>query len=118
MRRRPIKTACKQGYVPKKQTVPYQKEGRRNMMKRRWLWVLGAGVLATVGVVTAERGFAIENDGPKCTPATLKGRYLFASTGTLFPPAFGLTETAVGSAAGVHIFDGNGGGQDYVTFTI
>jgi hypothetical protein len=71
-----------------------------------------------VGLLTVEQGFA--NDGaPRCTLATLKGRYLFGGgTATLFPPAFGLTEQAIGSAAGFHIFNGNGTGHDYVTFTL
>jgi hypothetical protein len=88
-------------------------------MKRVGLWALGIGVLASVGLLTVGHGFADENDGtPKCTLATLKGRYLFGGSGTLFPPAFGVTETSVDSAAGFHIFDGKGKGHDYVTFTI
>ena len=88
-------------------------------MKRVGLWALGIGVLASVGLFTAEQGFAANDGAPKCTLATLKGRYLFGGgTGTLFPPAFGVTEVSVASAAGFHIFNGNGTGQDYVTFTI
>ena len=88
-------------------------------MNRVGLWAVGIGVFASVGLLTGARGFADENDGtPKCTLATLKGRYLFAGSGTLFPPAFGVTETSVDSAAGFHIFDGKGKGHDYVTFTI
>src|SRR4030095_2326443 len=45
----------------------------------------------------------------------LRGRYLFASTGTLLPPAFGVKEPTPISVAGYHIFDGKGGGQDFVT---
>ena len=64
------------------------------------------------------RAFADDNDGAtKCTVKTLKGRYLFAGQGTLFAPAF-VTEPSLGNAAGFHIFDGNGKGQDFVTFTI
>ncbi len=72
------------------------------------------------GLLTAATGFAGDNDGPpKCTLATLKGRYLFGGgSATLFPPAFGLTEPAISSAAGFHIFDGRGTGHDYVTFTL
>ena len=87
-------------------------------MKRVGLWAVGIGVLASVGLFTAGEGFAANDGAPKCTLATLKGRYLFAASGTLFPPALGLTEQAVGNAAGFHIFNGNGTGQDYVTFTI
>jgi hypothetical protein len=88
-------------------------------MNRVGLWAIGIGVLVSMGLLTVKHGYADENDrATKCTLATLKGRYLFAGTGTLFPPAFGLTEQAVGNAAGYHVFNGNGTGQDYVTFTI
>ena len=88
-------------------------------MKSVGLWAAGIGALASVGLLTVEQGFADENDrATKCTPATLKGRYLFAGSGTLFPPAFGVTEVSVGNAAGFHIFNGNSTGQDYVTFTL
>jgi hypothetical protein len=51
---------------------------------------------------------------------TLKGRYLFAASSPLFPGAFGglIKVESVGNAAGYHIFNGNGTGQDYVTFTL
>ena len=88
-------------------------------MRRIGLWALGIGVLVSVGPLTVELAYAGNNDGaPKCTLATLKGRYLFAAHATLFPPALGLTEQAVGNAAGYHVFNGNGTGQDYVTVTI
>jgi hypothetical protein len=86
-------------------------------MKRIGLGVFGIGVLASVGLVTMQQGIA--GDGaPKCTPATLKGRYLFAAPAFIFPPAFGVKEQAVGNAAGFHVFNGDGTGQDYVTFTL
>ena len=88
-------------------------------MNRVGLWTVCIGALATVGLVSVEQAFA--GDGaPKCSVATLKGRYLFAAPGILFPPAFGLTgtETAVGNAAGFHVFNGDGTGQDYVTFAL
>ena len=114
-----MKVACKRGDLRTK-AYRTESEGREaNNMKRVGLWAVGIGVLASVGLITVAQGFADENDrATKCTLATLKGRYLFAGTGTLFPPAFGVTETAVDSAAGFHIFDGNGKGHDYVTFTI
>jgi hypothetical protein len=88
-------------------------------MKRVGRCAVGIGVLASVGLLTAAQGYAGDNDGAtQCSLKTLKGRYLFAGSGTLFPPAFGVTETSVDSAAGYHIFDGNGRGHDYVTFTI
>jgi len=88
-------------------------------MKRKALWIVGVGVLGSVAMLAAGQGFAIVNDGaPNCTLSTLKGRYLFSAPAILFPPAFGLTEQAVGNAAGFHIFNGNGTGKDYVTFTL
>jgi hypothetical protein len=89
------------------------------MLKRAGLWAIGIGVLASVGLVSVEQAFA--GDGaPKCSVATLKGRYLFAAPTILFAPAFGLqgTETAVGNAAGIHVFNGDGTGEDYVTATL
>jgi hypothetical protein len=95
-------------------------------MKRVGLWAVGICVLVSVGLLTVAQGYAGEaqgyagdNDGaPKCTLATLKGRYLFATSGVGFPPAFGVTEQALGNAAGYHVFNGDGTGQEYVTFTI
>jgi hypothetical protein len=89
-------------------------------MKRVGVWAIAMGMLVGVGLVTVKQGFADENERPtKCTLATLKGRYLFGGgSATLFPPAFGVTEVSLGSAAGYHIFDGKGRGHDYVTFTI
>jgi hypothetical protein len=88
-------------------------------MKRVGLWAVGIGVLASVGLLSVAPGYAGDNDGAtQCSLKTLKGRYLFGAPGTLFPPAFGVKEVSVDNAAGFHIFDGNGGGHDYVTFTV
>ena len=88
-------------------------------MKRVGLWAVGIGVLVSAGFLTAAQGFAGDNDGAtQCSLKTLKGRYLFAAPGTAFPPAFGVKEVSVDNAAGFHICDGNGGGHDYVTFTV
>ena len=84
-------------------------------MKRVGIWAaIGLGIFITVGLLTVPQGYAEE----KCTLKTLKGRYLFALTGTLFPPAFGVTEPTPSNAAGFHIFNGDGTGTDIVTFTI
>jgi hypothetical protein len=53
-----------------------------------------------------------------CTLATLQGRYLFADSGVLLPPAFGVTQPTLAADAGVHIFNGDGTGTDTVTFRI
>ena len=114
-----VKVACKRGDLRTK-AYRTESEGREaNIMKRVGLWAVGIGVLASVGLLTVTQGYAGDNDGAtKCTVKTLKGRYLFAGAGTLFPPAFGVTEESVGNAAGYHIFNGDGTGQDYVTFTL
>jgi len=78
------------------------------------LWALGVGVLVGIGPLGAERGYA--DDAKKCAPATLKGRYLFGGSATVFPPAFGVTEPSPASAAGYHIYNGDGTGTDFVTF--
>jgi hypothetical protein len=75
---------------------------------------IGLGLFITVGLVTVESGYA----EPKCTLKTLKGRYLFAQSGTLLPPAFGVTEPTPSQAAGFHIFNGDGTGTDVVTVRI
>jgi hypothetical protein len=99
-----MKVACKRGDLRTK-AYRTESEGREaNIMKRVGLWAVGIGVLASVGLLTVAQGFADENDrATRCTLATLKGRYLFAGTGTLFPPAFGVTKVSVDSAAGFHI---------------
>jgi hypothetical protein len=88
-------------------------------MKRVGLCAVGIGVLVSVGLLSVAQGYAGDNDGAtKCSLKTLNGRYLLAGTGTLFPPAFGVTEESVDNVAGFHIFNGDGTGQDYVTFTL
>ena len=85
-------------------------------MKRIGLWAIGTGVLLSAGYLTVGQGYADDEKG--CTLATLNGQYLFAGSGTLFPPAFGVTAPAVGASAGYHIFNGDGTGTDFVTFTV
>jgi hypothetical protein len=74
-------------------------------MRRLGLRLIGMGMLASVGLLTVEQGFADEIDrATKCTLARLTGQYLFAGSATLFPPAFGVAELSVGNSAGYHIF--------------
>ena len=91
-------------------------------MKRVGLWTIGIGLVVTVGLLTAEQGYAGEKGEkehtPTCTLATLKGRYLFATYGTILPPAFGVTEPTPGASAGFHIFNGDGTGTDTVTVRV
>ena len=51
------------------------------------------GILVSVGPLAVDRGYAGEG-ATKCTLATLNGQYLFNGTGTLFPPAFGVTSAS------------------------
>ena len=84
-------------------------------MKRLGLWAIGVAALALAGPIATLAG---ENEG-RCTLATLNGQYLFNGSGTLFPPAFGLTSgTAIGTSAGFHIFNGDGTGTDFVAFSV
>jgi hypothetical protein len=83
-------------------------------MKRAGLWATAVGMVVSIGV---EQGYAGERV-EKCTLATLNGQYLFAESGTLFPPGFGVTKQSIGNVAGFHIFNGDGTGTDFVTFSI
>lgn len=83
-------------------------------MKRVGLWAVAIGVVVSMGV---EQGYAGER-AEKCTLATLNGQYLFAGSVTLFPPAFGVTSVSIGNSAGFHIFNGDGTGTDFVTFSV
>ena len=114
-----VKAAYKQGDLRTKADHT-EFEGREgNNMKRVGLWAIGIGVLVSVGLLSVAQGYAGDNAGAtQCSLKTLKGRYLFAAPGTAFPPAFGVKEVSVSNAAGFHIFNGDGTGQDYVTLTI
>lgn len=91
-------------------------------MKLAGLWGIAFGAVVSVGLFAGEQAYAGENDHPtKCTLATLDGQYLFAGSGTLFPPAFGIpkgTPPSPAASAGYHIFNGDGTGTDFVTFTV
>ena len=64
-------------------------------MKYAGLWAIGIGVLIGAGLLPMGRACAGEDDHPtRCTLATLNGQYLFNGTGTLFPPAFGVTSAS------------------------
>ena len=83
------------------------------------LTAIGIGIFLTVGLITVRQGYAEEkNHEPTCTLATLKGRYLFATSGTILPPAFGVTEPTPGASAGFNIFNGDGTGTGIVTVRI
>jgi hypothetical protein len=90
---------------------------RRTHMRRVGLWAIGIGVFLSLGPLTVERGYAEKNeDATKCTLATLKGRYLYAVTGTDFPPR--VAQESVGARVGFRIFNGDGTGTTIATASL
>src|SRR5712671_914603 len=85
---------------------------RISMMPTRIMIV--CGLLVAGSSAWADDGV----EGPPCTLKTLKGRYLVADKGTIFPPAFGVTAPSFGTNAGFHLFNGDGTGTDIVTVRI
>jgi len=80
---------------------------------------LAAGLVAIAGLSLSGTLAASHDDGPRgCTLATLKGRYLFAFSTTLLPPAFGVTQPTPSAAAGFQTLNGDGTGTDTVTLSI
>jgi len=87
-------------------------------MKRVGLSAVRMGVLVSVGLLTVEKGFTEEQHAMRCTLDTLKGRYLYALTGTAFPPAAGVTEESAAARAGSRIFYGDGTGTTIATTSV
>ena len=88
-------------------------------MKCARLWAIGIGALVGAGLLPMGRAYAGGGDHPsRCTLATLNGQYMFGGPGTLFPPAFGVTARSTAASAGFHIFNGDGTGTDFVTFSV
>ena len=86
---------------------------------RKWLFephAIGVALLLTTGFLIGPAYAG--DDVRKCGLETLRGQYLSSATGTIFPPAFGVTEPAISDSAAYIIFYGDGTGTDYVTFTI
>jgi len=80
---------------------------------------LVAAAATLVGLSLSGPLAASNDDGPRpCSVATLKGRYLFADAGTLYPPAFGVAQPTPAANAGFHLFNGDGTGTDTVTFRV
>jgi hypothetical protein len=88
-------------------------------MKGLAVEAIGLGLLVSAGLLRAEPAYAGANDNvAKCSLATPRGQYLVAASGRCSPPAFGVTEPSTSEAAGYSIYNGDGTGTDYVTFTI
>lgn len=79
-------------------------------------WINPSAAVAA-GAPARAKGVAAEGGGT-CSPSTLKGRYLFAHSGTILPPAFGVNEATPGADAGIHTFNGDGTGSDIVTVRV
>ena len=80
-------------------------------MKRVGLWAVGIGLMSCVVISNVEFGYADEKEhATTCSPATVKGRYLFATTGTLAAGVF--------ARAGYRIFYGDGTGTIIATTTV
>lgn len=78
------------------------------------------GILVSVGLLEVEQGYAGEG-ATRCNLGTLSGQYLIAAHGTLFGVAagiFNVPDGSVSEAAGFSLYNGDGTGTDYVTFTI
>src|SRR5258708_2200653 len=83
-------------------------------MKRIGLWATGIGLISYVGVGTVELAYADEKErATTCSLVTVKGRYLFATSGTNFPPA--ATQHQLFARAGYRIFNGDGTGTIITT---
>jgi hypothetical protein len=76
--------------------------------------VIGIGVLASAGLFAVEACAGENAQG--CTLATLNGQYLFAGSGMLLPPP--LPSPLPTDSAGFHIFNGDGTGSNFVTFSL
>jgi hypothetical protein len=83
-------------------------------MRRVGLWATGIGVFLSVGLLTVKQGHTEEKEhATTCSLATVKGRYLFATSGMIFPPA--LPQPVVFARAGYRIFNGDGTGTVIAT---
>ena len=80
---------------------------------------IATALVAIAGLTLSATLTAADGKGQReCNVATLRGRYLFADTGTLLPPAFGVTVPTPASDAGSNIFNGDGTGTATVTVRI
>ena len=83
-------------------------------MARIGQWATGIGVLISIGLFTVEQGYAEEKEhATTCSLSTVKGRYLFATSGMIFPPV--VAQPVVFARAGYRIFNGDGTGTFIAT---
>ena len=86
-------------------------------MRHRTLWGIGVATLFGVGAA-AVLPLHAGDSAVKCSLATLNGQYLEAGNGMLFPPAFGVKVPSVSAVAAYSVYNGDGTGTDWVTFTV
>jgi hypothetical protein len=83
-------------------------------MKRAGPLAIKIGLMICASIGAVKLGFAEEREhATTCTLATLKGRYLFATSGMIFPPA--VAQPVVFARAGYRIFYGDGTGTVIAT---
>jgi hypothetical protein len=107
----------------KSETIQLSADPRLHSRKKAF--AIAAGLVAIAGLcLSAKLTASNEQDSqgsdghPGCTLATLRGRYLFAESGVLLPPAFGVITPTQAADAGFHILNGDGSGTDTVTFRV
>jgi hypothetical protein len=83
-------------------------------MKSVGLWAMRTGLMICLGISAVELGYADEREhATTCSLATLKGRYLFATSWTQFPPA--VKQPTLEARVGYRIFNGDGTGTIIAT---
>jgi len=92
-------------------------EGVQLMRYSRHLAIAIVALAATGTIVVCPLS-ADAQHAQKCTLETLFGQYLVSANGRLFPKAFGVMKESVSAAAGYSLYNGDGTGTDYVTFTV
>ena len=89
------------------------------LLRRKIPLAIATALVAIAGLTLPATLTASDGKGEReCNLATLRGRYLFADSGTLLPPAFGVTVPTPASDAGSNIFNGDGTGTATVTVRI
>jgi hypothetical protein len=89
------------------------------LLRRTIPLAIATALVAIAGLTLPATLTASDGKGEReCNLATLRGRYLFADSGTLLPPAFGVTVPTPASDAGSDIFNGDGTGTATVTVRI
>ena len=107
-----------QTHAPMQPTAAHPRFGVRSV-RRATAAAIALGFVAIAGATVPSSVLASpERAAHGCSLATLKGRYLFADSGTVLPPAFGQTVATFGADAGFHIFNGDGTGTDVVTVRV